>query len=614
MNSKPIVLTIFIVFALFPFVFAQKLDTTKVYELDPVVITGTRIERLKSEIPASISVLSQKEIQQSGYSNVLRALADRVPGLFLNSRTTVGFGIGPGSGGNISIRGVSGDPNSQILMLIDGQPQFMGIFGHPINDSYMSSDIQRVEVIRGPASILYGSNAMGGAINIITKEPTEGLHMAASAAYGSYNTSVLSGDMGYREKAFSVFASVNNEHTDGPRDDGNDEFRNTTGYLKLGYQISDALNVTWDGSLIDAEYNNPGTIQMPTFSDNRKYTRGRTAISLENNTGKLEGAFKFFYNFGKHNFSDGFHSNDYNRGLTFYQNIKWNKNSVLTVGLDYKNFGGKPSNQEQPTPGFGTEYTIDETDAYLLMQQTFFHKLTANIGYRLNNNSQYGIENIPTFGLAYKVCKNTVLKTAVTKGFRSPSIIDLYLFPVANAELEPESLWNYEFTIGQTIIDKKLNFEITGFIIDGKNMIEPVVISAPPPTKINTGTFTNRGIEFTTNFNPTKALSASLNYTFLYTSQDLKYAPKHELNVNADYQIKFLTFGMNLKYVNGLITQTEPKTENDYALLNLHLEANVNKWLDIFVSGNNLFDAQYQIDYGYPMPGVNYMAGVKLHH
>ena len=155
----------------------QDQDSIRSYELDPLVITGTRITRQKSEIPASISVISRQQIDDSREVNILPVLANRVPGLFVNQRNMVGYGVGPNSGGNISIRGVSGSPNTQVLMLIDGQPQFMGIFGHPISDAYTSSDIERVEVIRGPGSILYGSNAMGGAINLITRQPKDGLNM-----------------------------------------------------------------------------------------------------------------------------------------------------------------------------------------------------------------------------------------------------------------------------------------------------------------------------------------------------------------------------------------------------------------------------------------------------
>ncbi len=144
----------------------NKDDSTKSYILEPVVVTGSRYQMPKNEISSSITVVDNKEINESHDVNVIRVLSNKVPGLFLNDNYVMGFGVGAGSAGTINIRGIGGSPNSQVLVLIDGQPQFMGMFGHPIIDALTSSSVQRVEIIRGPASILYGSNAMGGAIKI----------------------------------------------------------------------------------------------------------------------------------------------------------------------------------------------------------------------------------------------------------------------------------------------------------------------------------------------------------------------------------------------------------------------------------------------------------------
>lgn len=101
-------------------------------------------------------------------------------------------------------------------MLIDGHPQFMSIFGHPLSDSYVASDVEKVEVIRGPASILYGSNAMGGVINIITcKQTQDGFNGDARFMYGSYNTQKYLAAGGYKRDKLSVFASINHDQIEG---------------------------------------------------------------------------------------------------------------------------------------------------------------------------------------------------------------------------------------------------------------------------------------------------------------------------------------------------------------------------------------------------------------
>ena len=604
------------VFTLTSEVLAQ--DTTRTYEMDPVVITGTRITRQKSEIPASISVISRKEIENNTQINILPVLANKVPGLFVNERNMVGYGVGPDSGGNISIRGVSGTPNTRILMLIDGQPQFMGIFGHPISDAYTGSDIERVEVIRGPGSILYGSNALGGAINLITRQPEEGLMLYGKAAYGSYNTSLFTGSVGFNKDKFNVFGSVNYEKTDGSRSDANDAFQNTTGYLKLDYQISKNLNISLDGNIIDAQYNFPGTVEIPQDTARRDYLRSRTALSLENRFEKVEGAFMFYYNYGDHSFTDGFRSNDHNYGLTFYQNLKFFKGNVITLGYDFKKFGGEATNIYTPEfipKGFDTEHEITENDIYALFHQSI-RKFSFDVGYRFVNNSNYGNQHVPAAGISYRFSPRSFIKASATKGFRSPAIIDLFLFPTSTDTLTAEELWNYELIWGQSFLEGKVDFEITGYIIDGENMIQEVLIATPPPVKQNTGAFTNKGIEFTTNYHPLNNLNFSLNYTYLNTSQAFKYAPKNEINFHGFYNLKPVSFMLYLKYVNGLnnyIGKDEVTTIN-YTLLNLKVSWQATGWLNVFLEGNNLLDTKYQIDRDYPMPGINVLAGVELRY
>lgn len=597
---------------------AQTPDSTRTYQMDPLVITGTRITRQKSEIPSSISVISRQEIQNNTYVNILPVLANNVPGLFVNERNMVGYGVGPDSGGNISIRGISGTPNTQILMLIDGQPQFMGIFSHPISDAYTGSDIERIEVIRGPGSILYGSNAMGGAVNLITRQPEDGLTLYGKAAYGSYNTGLFTGSLGYKKNKFSVFGSINRERTDGNRDDANDAFKNTSGYLKLDYQVSKNIDISLDGNIIDAKYNFPGTVEQPLDTARRDYTRSRTALSLENRYDKVEGALMFFYNYGDHSFTDGFRSNDHNYGLTFYQNLKLFKGNVITLGYDFKKFGGKATNIYTPEfvpKGFDLEHDITENDLYALFHQNI-NKFSIDVGYRFVHNSNYGSQHVPAAGITYRVSRNGFLKAATTKGFRSPAIVDLFLFPTSTDSLQPEKLWNYELTWGQSFAQGKFDLEVTGFIVDGENMIQEVLIAAPPPVKQNTGAFTNKGIELSAGYHPLGNLDLNLIYTYLNTSKELKYAPEHEINLHGIYRLKPISFMLYFKYINDLNTFVGPSevTKENYAILNLKVKWEALKWLNLFLEGNNLFNTTYEIDRGFPLPGINVLGGIELRY
>ena len=282
---------------------SAKNDSTKSYLLDPVVVTGTRYQLPKSEISSSITVVNNKEIRESHDVNVIRVLNNKVPGLFLNDNYVMGFGVGAGSAGTINIRGLGGSPNTQVLVLIDGQPQFMGMFGHPIIDALTSSSVQRVEVIRGPASILYGSNAMGGAINIISRKiPNNRLDMNLTSFYGSYNSlnAVLNG--GYQNEKIGFYISLNNSKTDGHREDSKDSFRNTSGFAKINYSINDEYRLSLDGNISKAKFYDPGPVYAVTPNSYYDYLRSRGALSLYNSFKKVNGALRFFYSYGNHNF------------------------------------------------------------------------------------------------------------------------------------------------------------------------------------------------------------------------------------------------------------------------------------------------------------------------
>ena len=136
--------------------------------LGEVVVTGTRVPVPRDVIPVPITVVHRGTIERDESTALLPVLMQQVPGLFVTSRGVAGYGVSSGSAGGINMRGFSGG-SGQVLILIDGHPQYAPVYGHHVADAYIASDAERVEVSHGAASILYGSNAMGGAINIITR-------------------------------------------------------------------------------------------------------------------------------------------------------------------------------------------------------------------------------------------------------------------------------------------------------------------------------------------------------------------------------------------------------------------------------------------------------------
>ena len=166
-------LTALILSAVFvPAAHADIADTTQHRnEFDEVVVTGSNHATSRNLLPYTISTIGHRQIEATGKTQLLSAISGTVPSFFVSQRNMFGFGVSNGGSGGIKIRGVGGSPTSGVLMMIDGQPQFAGLFSHPVADFYESDYVDHVEVLRGSGSVLYGSNAMGGVINVITKTP-----------------------------------------------------------------------------------------------------------------------------------------------------------------------------------------------------------------------------------------------------------------------------------------------------------------------------------------------------------------------------------------------------------------------------------------------------------
>lgn len=581
--------------------------------LNEVVITGTKTAVAKNYVPFNISVVNRQQIENSSESSLFPVLSQQVPGLFVTERGVTGFGVGAGSAGAISMRGISGSPNNRILVLINGSPQFMGIFGHPLADAYVAADVEKVEVIHGPGSVLYGTNAMGGVINIITRNQlSDGYNLNTSVTYGSFNTQKYMASIGYRKKKFSAMASFNKDQTDGHRPSSN--FNITNGYLKLNYRFSDHLTVGAETNIAKFYAADPGPIYGQPGSSIDIY-RAATYLNVTNTFKNTSGNVQLFYNNGDHKIADGFRSKDANYGLLIYQSFRYIKNNVTTAGFDFKNYGGKASNiyaMNGQGVVFG-DHTITEWAPYLFSQQNINSKLILSAGIRQEHNSVYGNILIPSGGISYLANTNTTIKAAVSKGFRSPTMLELYLFVPANPLLQPEKMMNYEVSVNQYLADKKIKLEFTVFKVQGDNLIQTARINGAP-RNINTGSFTNTGIEFAASY----AVNNQLNLSTVYGYTDMKVAvtaaPKHHLVIAANFTTQKWQLNASVENITGLYTQVMPfVVQTNYYLFNAKAGYKICSLFQVFLKGENLTNQQYQINSGYPMPGITLLGGVNFH-
>lgn len=608
----------------------DSLDTGKVYEIGEVVVTGTRNETDVRHLSQTVSVVNRSEIDQALQPSLLPVLTEQIPGLFVTSRGVMGYGVSGGAAGSISLRGLSGG-TARLMVMIDGHPQYAGIFGHPIADAYQSFLAERVEVLRGPASVLYGSNAMGGVINIVTRKMQEdGVKTTLRSGYGSWNTLETELTNRIRKGRFSSVISGSYNRTDGHRADMG--FEQYGGYAKLGYEMTDNWNLRGDVNVTHFNASYPGPVDAPLLDGDQRITRGMTSFAVENRYEKTSGAVSFFYNWGNHWINDGyapsagegpqddrFNSRDNMMGVSLYQSTQFFKGNRITLGFDWFRYGGRAWSEYVSGENIGTTSELvdkheDELAGYIDFRQDIGSWLTFNAGLRADHHSRIGLEWVPQAGLAFHLPHAIELKASASKGFRYPILREMYMFPPQNPDLQPESMWNYELAFSQRLMEGRLTYGVNLFYIDGKNLIQTL----PNPNgsgmlNQNSGAIKNTGVEVQAAYRIDRHWSVDGNYSFLHMENPVIAAPEHKLYVGANFSHGRWNVSTGVQYIAGLFTAVgdQPETE-DFVLWNLRASFRACKWLDIWARGENLLAQEYEINAGYPMPRATVMAGFNL--
>ena len=607
-------------------------DSTKVarsYAINEVVVTGTRSETDVRHLPMTVSVVGRPQLEASQQTSVLPVLNSQVPGFFSTSRGVMGYGVATGASGQMSLRGIGGPaqaglPTTGLLVLIDGHPQYMGLMGHPIADAYQTMMAERVEVLRGPASVLYGSNAMGGVINIVTRKMQEdGIRTNINIGAGSYGSVQTEATNRIRKGRFSSTVTASYNRTDGHRADM--AFEQYGGYAKLGYDFTDNWKVWGDVNVTRFNATNPGSVMKPYIDNDQRITRGMTSFALENYYEKTSGALSFFYNWGDHWINDGyqpggeplqyrFNSNDQMLGVSWYQSVQLFQGNRLTVGADYFHFGGEAWNQffdgHRET---SANKSLNEVAGYVDFRQDIAAWLTLDAGARVDYHSQTGTEFIPQVGLAFHLPENAEIKAMASKGFRNPTIREMYMFPPQNPDLKPEKLWNYELSFSQRLMDNRLSYGLNVFYINGENLI----IRLPNPNgsgmlNQNSGEIENWGAEANVGYQFNPVWSVMANYSWLHMENPVLASPEHKLYGGVNFRKGRWSASTGIQYVKGLYTDLDAATKENFVLWDMQGSFKATNYLSFYVRGENLLAQRYEINAGYPMPKATFMGGVNI--
>lgn len=600
--------------------FERKMSKDSTFVLSDVVVTGVRTDVDSRHLPYNISVVDRQLLTAKYEDNILPTLSQNVPGLFVTSRGVFGYGVSTGGSGDISLRGM-GAGSGRLMVLVDGHPQYQGIFGHAIADSYQTLMAERVEVLRGPASTLYGSNAMGGVLNIVTRQmKQDGVHTQAGFSMGSFNTIQADVANQYRKGKFYINSAlqygVSNNHRP------NMGFEQYGGFFKLGYDFSSHWTSFVDAHLTHFNASNPGTIQQPKLQNDQYITRGVVNLCLENHYDRFNGALSIYNNFGIHKINDGyqpggapqtslFRSRDALCGFNWYENANLWRGGSATVGLDYQYIYGRAfytdinTGKELPATKATTTQNLHEVAAYVQFRQDLTSWLTLDAGVRYDHHTITQGEWIPQGGLVVRPCSSGELKAAVSKGFRNPTMKDFYLYKPANEALLPERLVNYELSWNQRFA--KVRYGVSIFYMHADNLIQTVAMQ-----NVNTGELKNCGIEADLRWNINSHWGITTNHAYLHMKNPVVAAPEYKGYVSVDMHYGKWTAALGFQQLYNLYTDVAKETTTNASLLDATIGYRPRPAVQFYVRGENLLAQRYEINAGYPMPKATAMAGVRL--
>lgn len=622
----------------------EVMDTVRLRE---VVVDDRHTSEEMHNLPQSVTQLWHETLTAEHQPSVMPTLNRLVPGLFVPARGMMGYGVNSGGAGGVVVRGLSSGVG-QMLVCIDGEPQYSGIYGHSVADFLQSHAIESVSVLRGPASALYGNNAMGGVLNIVTRQANQlfprKVASNVTVGAGSYGTVQAEATNQVNTGRFSSTVSAQYNRSDNHRD--NMDFQQAGGMAKLGYRFNRHWRAT---AMADVNYfytQLPGTVNQPMTDNEQWIVRGAANLTLHNNYGarpvrsllrgrwpiSTHGAISFYTNFGKHKIDDGtadpvnapstryFRSRDNVAGVSAWQTFGFFRGNNTTFGLDYQHIYGHAYYTDKQT---GNEITIptpkasgtshrNEVAAYVDFRQKATDWLTVDATLRVDHHSIAGTELVPQGALLFKPMKDGELKASVSKGFRNPTMRELYLYPVSTTDLGPERLMNYELSWQHWVMAGRLSYGVNVFYMKGWDIIQAAMVNGAN-VNTNVGDIENCGAEVSLDYHITPRWDLTTNHSYLHMEQPVLSAPTYKGYLGARFREGRWSAQAGVQFVAGLYTQVGANEQKeDFCLLSASVNHRVWKGLSLWLRGETLLGYRnYEVIQGYPMPHASLMAGVS---
>jgi vitamin B12 transporter len=594
-----------------------------------LVVTATRTPTEKLKVADSVTVISAEDIALKQQQTLPDVLAD-APGL-----NVVQTG-GPGGLTSVFMRGTN---SNHVKVFVDGidvtdPSSFNGTFEF---GQFPTADIDRVEILRGPQSGLYGSDAIGGVISITTKSGEGPPHATVDLEGGSFDTFNQSGSIAGSTGPFHYSANI--EHIDvgatpvtplnllAPGEQRNDDsYDNVTASTKLGYNVTSNFDLGFVGRYTDSKlkftgddnvlFGFPDPVQSST--DYQQYhLRGTAHLSL------LDGRFDEtlgvnYSNLRTTDVTPGFGASLFfgDRVEVDWQGVaKLSDTETLVVGAEHQHDA-----ISQPLSA-----SIDVDSGYAELQSNLFANFNDTISVRYDANSQFGDKATYRIAPTYFIeATGTKLEASVGTGFKAPSLSQLFeSFPAfgffANPNLRPEQSIGYDAGFEQYLLDKRVQFGATYYY---NKITDLITDNASFTTDINVGKAHTEGVEAFALVQPMSTLSFRLDYTYTVAQDDILHQelarrPRNKWNFDARWRpIPKLALDANLlslsSWVDGNRDFSIPRlTAPGFTTVNVSANYELTRQLTVYGRINNLFDQHYQDPFGFLRPSIGFFGGVK---
>lgn len=579
-----------------------------------VVVVGRRpISRDRTQDATQVD---GQELRDSPRGSTFEALSQRAGDIYVPGRGAM-HGVGNGASGGIRIRGLGGSPNSQVLVVEDGVPDYQGIFGHPIPDAYVPFLIEDVLVVKGGDSVIYGTNAMGGVVVIRSRwRERDGYEVQNDAAYGSYSTVRETASVLGRFGSWDVAGAFQTLSTDGHRlGAGGDEMIGTTA---ARYRFTPDLRLTVRNKVVHLDGADPGPVTHPFTDHSYDVWRDNASLQLSWNRGIARLNVTPYFNVGVHRLYDGFYSTDYVSGGTADLELKLHRTTELLLGVGGEHVGGDVENRitgERPN-------VRGLTDISFFNQLTFrpVDRLTFMLGTRELYSTSYGFNFLYKGGARWSIYDGLYVHTRVARNFRQPTIRELYLpFPTANPNLRPEHSLNWDFGAGYT--SEHFEVSCSGYRTEAEDLIK-YFGAWPSAEVVNIGHLVIWGVEGVVGLKKLGPISMFLTGDWQdvgrYTRQNPSAKVNFTLDAGQDFGSHFLGASVSGEWVHGLYMADYARQPiDDVFVMDLsvryrYTSAERGLTLEPYVFLRNFLDRRYAYVEGYPMPGFNVLAGLKV--